>query len=204
VATDCWQDPTTSTAPTILPLSTKNLREFERMTSTPSMPIAPKSSTVTSKSASAWEIRRALATYRIFANNEDIFQPTSAIRIFSEEIVHGERNPPGLSNAERNEISTISYRMQDEIEANVMDALVPLLFPLPEVAFGRKNLAKNRDVEFLRNCVLPPRRARIQSWHWPLTLQGVPKTPNQISASGTRNPHSVRKAKRPLTICSPV
>ncbi|KAH0562002.1 hypothetical protein GP486_003296 [Trichoglossum hirsutum] len=144
------------TRPTILPLSTENLREFERMTSTPPTPTASKPSTVTSKSISAREVRRRLSTYRIYADKEDVFQPTSAIRIFSEGIVHGERNSPGLSNAEQTNISTISCRMQDEAEANVMDAIVPLLFPLPEIVFGRTNLAKNRDVEFLPNRVPTP------------------------------------------------
>jgi hypothetical protein len=177
MATDRWQDPTTDTSPTILPLSTKNLRELERMTSTPSTPTAPKSSTVTSKSASAREIRRTLATYRIYADNEDVFQPTSAIRIFSEGIVHGERDSPGLSNAEQNRISIISRRMQDEVEANVMDALVPLLFPLPEVAFGRENLAKNRDVEFLRNCVPTPSASANSILALALDTAGCPKNP---------------------------
>ncbi|KAI9854871.1 MAG: hypothetical protein M1813_000647 [Trichoglossum hirsutum] len=116
----------------------------------------PSVGSAASELASARDVRRAIQAHLIYLDDEVVFWQDNPTRIFAESVVFGPTESLGLSQDDQQQAVAIVKRMRDHDEANVMDALVPYLFPLPEVAFGRANLAKNRDVEFRPGSVPNP------------------------------------------------
>ncbi|KAH0557114.1 hypothetical protein GP486_005096 [Trichoglossum hirsutum] len=154
--------PTPTPSPSPSPnLSRKRLRSLDRTDASPVARPLHKTKAMSlvdaaPELADARDIRRALRSHHFYIDEEHSFERDNQVRKFAESIKNTLCSSPGLSEDEQRDVVTIVRRMQDHVEANVIDALVPFLFPLPEAALGKPGLAKNRDVELRQECVPDP------------------------------------------------
>jgi hypothetical protein len=157
--------------------------------SIPSTPTKSRSGSSTSQSSkSAITVRNQLATNHIYIDQNSLDSGPTDIRKLAERIKDIERPSPCLSEADKIRITTRAAITKDRHEANAIDALLNLVFPEPgwidEDAFP--HLDRNRDREFLKDCVPIPNASQNAILQAALDAVGAPKTPKPDIAFGYR------------------
>ncbi|KAI9760931.1 MAG: hypothetical protein M1840_002173 [Geoglossum simile] len=157
--------------------------------STPSTPAKSTGGSSTSQSSkSAIAVRNQLATNQIYIDQGVLDSGPIDIKELAERMKDIDRPSPGLSETDKIRITIRSASMKDRHEANAIDALLGLMFPEPgwidQDTFP--HLDRNRDREFLKDCVPIPNGSQNPNLQAALEVVGALKTPKPDLAFGYR------------------